>query len=64
MIKLNGKKADHPITRVSPKIAELKLEINKWYGEASIWRSAKTSEPIHNTEDIEYEDVTNKRLGE
>lgn len=64
MIKLNGKKVDHPITRVSPKIAELKKAINKWYGEAPIWRSAKTGEPIQATEDIEYEDVTNKRLGE
>lgn len=76
MIKLNGKKAEHPVTRVSPKIRQAIQEFDKtvfgtnWNSGHINCRCAFSQDiingipPVIRTEDIEYEDITNKRLGE
>lgn len=66
MIKLNGKKAEHPVTRVSPKIRQATQEFDKTiFGTNYFSRDIINGiPPVIRTEDIEYEDITNKRLGE
>lgn len=61
----SDKKIDFPVTKISPKIREAINAFDRTiYGTSwdVLWREAKTGQPIHETEDVEYEDVTHKRL--